>query len=64
MFKIVSRNNITNTYTPGKTRDTSAKEWIDNNNQDKIRPDSIKVQLLANRLVILLEKSMFLKVIE
>lgn len=40
--------NITNTYNPGKISGTVTKHWEDNNNQDGIRPDSIKVQLYAN----------------
>ncbi|MHC5227786.1 Cna B-type domain-containing protein [Enterococcus sp. LJL99] len=39
---------ITNSYTPGKTSVTVTKAWNDGNNQDGIRPDSIKVQLYAN----------------
>ncbi|MBJ8326277.1 Cna B-type domain-containing protein, partial [Streptococcus pacificus] len=40
--------NITNSYQPGKTSIRVTKAWIDNNNQDGIRPDSIKVQLYAD----------------
>ncbi|WP_309302454.1 Cna B-type domain-containing protein, partial [Streptococcus zalophi] len=40
--------NITNSYKPGKTSVTVVKAWDDANNQDGIRPDSIKVQLYAN----------------
>ncbi|MCU9534425.1 Cna B-type domain-containing protein [Streptococcus sp. CSL10205-OR2] len=40
--------NITNSYKPGKTSITVTKAWNDANNQDGIRPDSIKVQLYAN----------------
>ncbi|MBJ8326359.1 Cna B-type domain-containing protein [Streptococcus pacificus] len=40
--------NITNSYQPGKTSVTVSKTWDDANNQDGIRPDSIKVQLYAN----------------
>ena len=53
-----SDNNIviTNTHTPGnpptptdiKSNLTVKKIWLDNNNQDGIRPDKIQVQLLAN----------------
>ncbi|MBO0445973.1 Cna B-type domain-containing protein, partial [Enterococcus ureilyticus] len=39
---------ITNHYTPGKTSVTVTKSWNDGNNQDGIRPDSIKVQLYAD----------------
>ena len=38
---------ITNSYTPGKTSITVTKAWVDNDNQDGIRPGSIKVQLYA-----------------
>ena len=38
---------ITNSYTPGKTSITVTKAWVDNDNQDGIRPDGIKVQLYA-----------------
>ncbi|SUN56394.1 cell wall surface anchor family protein [Streptococcus equinus] len=41
-------NNITNSYTPGKTAVNVTKVWLDNNNQDGIRPSEIKVQLYAN----------------
>ena len=39
---------ITNSYTPGETGRTVRKVWDDSNNQDDIRPGSIKVQLYAN----------------
>uniref|UniRef100_UPI0020748037 Cna B-type domain-containing protein n=1 Tax=Enterococcus hirae TaxID=1354 RepID=UPI0020748037 len=39
---------ITNSYTPGKTSVSVTKTWNDNNNQDGLRPNSIKVQLYAN----------------
>ena len=39
---------ITNKYTPGTVSKTVIKEWIDNNNQDGIRPDEVTVQLYAN----------------
>ena len=38
---------ITNTYKPGKTSLTVTKNWNDANNQDDLRPKSIKVQLYA-----------------
>ena len=38
---------ITNSYTPGKTSITVTKAWADNDNQDGIRPENIKVQLYA-----------------
>lgn len=40
--------NITNTYNPGKISGTVTKRWEDANNQDGLRPDSIKIQLYAN----------------
>jgi hypothetical protein len=39
--------NITNSYTPETTSISVSKEWADANNQDGIRPESIKVQLYA-----------------
>ena len=39
---------ITNSYTPGKTSVSVTKSWDDANNQDGLRPESIKVQLLAD----------------
>ena len=39
---------IENNYTPKKTSVTVTKRWNDSNDKDKIRPDSIKVQLYAN----------------
>ena len=39
---------ITNKYTPGTVSKSVNKEWIDNDNQDGIRPDEITVQLYAN----------------
>ena len=42
---------ITNSYTPGKTSITVTKAWVDNDNQDGIRPGSIKVQLYAGDAV-------------
>ncbi len=40
--------NVTNSYTPAKTSVTVSKSWLDNNNQDGIRPNDITVKLLAN----------------
>ena len=40
--------NITNSYTPGETSITVTKAWDDNNDQDGLRPNSVKVQLYAN----------------
>ncbi|EOV2483505.1 Cna B-type domain-containing protein [Enterococcus hirae] len=39
---------ITNSYTPGKTSVSVTKAWDDQDNQDGLRPNSIKVQLYAN----------------
>ena len=39
---------ITNEYTPEKIAVSGQKIWIDNNDQDRIRPASITVKLLAN----------------
>ena len=38
---------ITNTYTPETTTVTVTKVWEDNDNQDGIRPSTIRVQLMA-----------------
>ena len=35
-------------YTPNETSATVTKRWSDDNNKDKIRPESVKVQLYAN----------------
>ncbi|MCQ5090921.1 Cna B-type domain-containing protein [Slackia exigua] len=40
--------NITNSYTPGKTSVTVTKAWADANNQDGMRPASVKAQLYAD----------------
>ncbi|MCW6660586.1 Cna B-type domain-containing protein, partial [Aerococcaceae bacterium NML191292] len=42
---IVEGTNITNRYTPETTSFTVVKRWEDGNDADKIRPQSIKVQL-------------------
>ena len=39
---------ITNKYTPESTSITVKKTWVDANNQDGMRPESIQVQLFAN----------------
>ena len=44
--------NITNTHIPEKRNITVEKVWDDFNNEDKIRPDKITVNLLANGVVI------------
>lgn len=40
--------NIVNTHIPEKTKVSVSKVWDDNDDQDRIRPDSIEVQLKAN----------------
>ncbi|MEG0361482.1 MAG: Cna B-type domain-containing protein, partial [Longicatena sp.] len=45
---IIDGYNITNSYTPGKISINVVKSWKDNNNKDKIRPDSVTVKLLAD----------------
>ena len=40
--------NVTNSRTPGKTSVTVTKAWDDADDQDGIRPASVKVQLYAN----------------
>ena len=44
--------NITNRHTPNKTSHSVEKVWIDSDNQDGIRPGSIKVVLLADDEVV------------
>lgn len=39
---------IKNSYAPGETSVTVTKRWDDGNDKDKLRPESIKVQLYAN----------------
>ncbi len=45
---IAGKITITNTYEPGMTSVSVVKTWDDDNNADKIRPESIQVQLLAD----------------
>ncbi|RGH26286.1 Cna B-type domain-containing protein [Firmicutes bacterium AF12-30] len=40
--------NITNTHKPKTVQKTIRKVWDDENDQDKIRPDSVRFNLLAN----------------
>ncbi|MBR5800681.1 MAG: Cna B-type domain-containing protein [Lachnospiraceae bacterium] len=40
--------NVTNTHEPETTEVTVLKKWKDENDKDGLRPDSIKVQLLAD----------------
>ena len=44
----VNGSNITNTHTPITKDITVTKQWVDNNNQDNMRPSSIHINLLAN----------------
>ena len=44
----IEGSTITNSYKPGKTSVTVTKKWVDAENQDGLRPKSIKVQLYAN----------------
>lgn len=44
----IDGNNLINSYTPKQTSVTVTKSWQDHENQDGLRPDSIKVQLYAN----------------
>ena len=46
--KSVNGYTITNIYIPSTTEITVNKTWVDNNNQDGIRPDSITIILKAN----------------
>ena len=39
---------ITNSHTPATTELTITKEWVDGNDQDGIRPESVEVQLYAD----------------
>ncbi len=40
--------NVINIHEPEKTEVSGSKTWEDNNNQDKIRPEKITINLLAN----------------
>jgi len=44
--------NFTNTHTPETIAVEGSKTWVDNDNQDGIRPDSIEVNLLADGTVV------------
>ena len=44
----VEGHNVKNSYTPGKTSVQVTKAWKDNNDQDKKRPDSVTIELLAD----------------
>ncbi len=44
----ISGYNVTNTHTPGKTSVQVTKAWVDENNQDGKRPESVTIKLLAD----------------
>ena len=44
----ISGTTITNTYRPEVTQISGTKTWLDSNNQDHKRPDSITINLLAD----------------
>ncbi|MCQ5092324.1 Cna B-type domain-containing protein, partial [Slackia exigua] len=44
----VNGTDIVNSYTPGRTSVTVTKAWADANDQDGVRPASVKAQLYAN----------------
>ena len=44
----VEGHNVKNSYTPEKTSVQVTKAWKDNNDQDKKRPDSVTIELLAD----------------
>ena len=46
--KEIKDYNITNTHKIEKTKVEGTKEWVDENNKDGLRPDSITVELYAN----------------
>ena len=48
----INGNNITNKHEIEKTEVSGTKTWYDNNNQDGKRPESIKVNLLADGKVV------------
>ena len=43
---------VTNTHAPELIEVAGSKTWVDNNNQDGVRPESITVSLLANGQVV------------
>ncbi|MCM6856696.1 Cna B-type domain-containing protein [Enterococcus durans] len=47
----VEEFDVTNTHTPGKTSVNVVKAWDDADNQDGVRPDQIKVVLVADGVV-------------
>ena len=44
--------NVTNTRTSETIEIKGTKTWVDNNNQDGLRPESIKINLLANGKIV------------
>ena len=57
---VVNGYDITNTHNPIKTSLPVAKKWVDSNNQDGIRPDSIIIDLYADG-TLLLDKTVTIK---
>jgi len=49
---VVTGYDVENAYTPGVTSVNGTKTWVDNNDQDGIRPESIVINLLADGAVI------------
>ncbi len=45
---VVNGYNVTNTHVPATVEVSGSKTWVDANDQDGIRPESITVNLLAN----------------
>ncbi len=43
---------VTNTHTPDTTEATVSKVWDDNNDNDKLRPESVTMQLLADNVAV------------
>lgn len=46
----IDGTNLINSYTPKQTGVTVTKAWNDSNNQDRLRPNSIKVQLYGDNV--------------
>ena len=49
---VVDGYNVTNTHEAEKITVNGAKTWVDEDNADGIRPESIKINLLANGVVV------------
>ena len=49
---VVTGYDITNTHNPIKTSLPVSKKWVDSNNQDGIRPDSITIDLYADGVLV------------